>query len=123
MQLIIEGSRDRANPSRAEVEEAIRAMDGISRTQVALFESESVALTVGGGGGNFVVAIQKGTVVRVVLARPRPQGEDGWLEICNGQPVDYPLCEVVSVHEAVIAASAFLEDRREAPELLWDDLA
>ncbi len=96
-------------------------MDGVVRTQGALFESERDWLTIGGGNDAYVLALHKGDAIRVALDQPRPAHEDERVWICNGQPLEYPRSEVVSVDTAVPAPLAYLDDRGEASELLWDD--
>ena len=105
----------------AQVESALRALDGKIRTQVIL-EGDGKALMIGGGndgGYNLLVAVE---VDQQFFNLVNPQGHVGERNrlVIGGQEGIYTGRQVVNLDTVLQAASTFFESGECADNLAWE---
>jgi hypothetical protein len=118
-------SKELANPSWEDVEQAIKALDGKARNDVYLSPDPAVPetfLCVGGGNGEYVVSgsVEGERFPTVVV----PGGSDELVSlIVGGQLSEFPRRFIVDLNAALTAAKSFLESGRFGEgDVVWEDV-
>ncbi len=91
-----------AHPTRQQVADAIKALDGVARTSVSLeTRGESFMVVGGGDGGRYIVFAVISGVMHDLLSwdDPRPVRM-----VCGGQDAEYPGYLCVQLDAALAAA-------------------
>lgn len=108
-----------SNPSHADIERAIRGLDGIEKTLITLETESSAHLCIGGGeDGHYVcyATFDNNTFFSLVDL----QKGDGTLSlVVGGQEGDYSIQTIVSLTDVLIAAHDFAESGELATNLKW----
>ncbi|MEV4623892.1 Imm1 family immunity protein [Asanoa sp. NPDC049573] len=110
---------DHADPTPAEIEAAVRALDQHTRTEVVLTGHDDQYLAVEGGNGRYLVQLGSDVdddriVLRSVDAEP---GDE--VVVAAGQPRRVARRDVVDLDTALRAVHAFAADGRPDPALTW----
>lgn len=107
---------ERAGASLEECLEAIRRMDGLTRSHVTIAYMEN-SIMIGGGSREFIVTVETGTAIRNLLGPG--EEEDEFVELTvGGQACEFPQPYIVSLE---LAESALLQLLTEtAVELNWE---
>lgn len=107
-------------PSAADAEKAIRALDSVCRTLVTLVGEAGAHLAIGGGAGRYVVyaTYDNRSFHNLVGASKEPSS------VClnvGGQMGEFAARHIVSLEAAIQAALAFLETGQLASHLTWEE--
>lgn len=113
----ISGGKSIESPKWAEVEAAIRAMNGTDRTEVGVFSKDDEFLQVGGGGETYVCSVRADGRVHVLFDPHKVANETRW--VVAGQGAQYPEGECFPVSTIVDIAKWFWEHRTPSPEHHW----
>jgi hypothetical protein len=100
------------------IEAAIRSLNQKERTLVAIHESESKQMVVGGGGGIYVAYVTSGDESFNKLTNPEGR-EEGVVLVVGGQEGEYPHEECVSLDTVLRAARTFADRGIMDPALRW----
>lgn len=109
------------DPSLADIEAALRALDARVRTMLILHCDDGSQLVVGGGGGSYVVYIAEDEERFRNLVNSSAESRPPVVLRVGGQEGDYPARQVVgfgAAHEAVVA---YAQAGAPAPSLVWEE--
>ena len=114
-------NRELSNPNWAEIEMAIRELDGNDRTLV-LFGSNTPAphMAIGGGSdGRYIVyATHDNITFYTMVGTDRSEGKAVFT--AGGQAGDYPIRNCVKLEQALRAAQVFAEEGKVDGSFEWD---
>lgn len=111
------GSSRLLSPSWSDVEAAIRAMDGNTRSELGLFVDEDTFLQVGGGGGKYTCCVRAEGKLHVLTDPNRTSDETVWL--VAGQGDDVSLNECFPADMIIEVSKCFWEHRTVSPRYHW----
>lgn len=106
------------DPSWDDVSRAIQRLDAKTFTMVTIQRPGEQHLSVGGGGGQYVVyaTFDNGDFWNLVSRTV----DDGTVLLnAGGQDGEYPARQIVDLHQAQTAARAFFENTQLEPSLCW----
>lgn len=115
------------NPTWADVEREVGALDARTRTLVMLAPSPPQGapegdhhLAVGGGDGRFIVYTTEDNLDFWNLTAPDTSGTERTVRMTvGGQEGEYREAQFVSQDQALQAARRYFEDGQRAPGLVW----
>ena len=114
-------NREVSNPNWADIEMAIRELDGSDRTLVS-FGSNTPAphMAIGGGSeGRYIVyATHDNITFYTMVGTDRSEGKVVFT--AGGQPGDYRIRNCVTLEQALRAAQVFAEEGRVDNSFEWD---
>ncbi len=115
-----EGEKRIGNPSREQIETAIRALDADRCTLVSLTAGNAGTLLIGGGNGQYILTalFENG---RHLTARKSTEDSTGVELTVGGQTGIYSSNEIWTSDVAVHAAWEFVENGRLEPALHWTE--
>lgn len=103
-----------------EVENAIRIIDGKSKTGLLLRRDTNAEMIITGGrNGYFHVYISKRGEKPLSLVSPEADVEEEMEMIICGQGTDFRMWQLVHLPEAIAAARTFCESGEAEPSLTW----
>jgi hypothetical protein len=105
-------------PSQQDMEQALQRLDAETYTMMTIHGEGERHMTIGGGGGQYVVyATFDNEEFWNLLS---PQDEQGVVLLnAGGQEGDYPSGQIVNLEEACAAARTFFCQQRLDPDLRW----
>ena len=110
-----------AHPSREQIADLVRSIDGHSTTIVTIHGPEVAHLAVGGGPDRFIVyATRDNWEFKTLIASDHPQDRSLRPLIAGGQSGDYEVRKTVAREEALKAALRFASDGALEPSLMWE---
>ncbi|MCL2717139.1 MAG: Imm1 family immunity protein [Alphaproteobacteria bacterium] len=113
------GGKEIQNPTWEQVKAEILEMDGEQYTSVGMMVGDDDHLMIGGGGTHYIVSVRDGDRL---CAINNPNGDpERMVEVCVGEPSNFPEDELVGLDEALNAARWYFEHHTPEPNLPWKD--
>jgi Immunity protein Imm1 len=111
-------------PSAADVEDAIRALNGRDLNDLYLNLDDPTWMGIGGGAGKYLVSVtfKFGTNdERHFVACDRTRtGQPPVDMVVGGQPSDYPAHQIVDLSHALVAARTFVQSGTLSADIEWE---
>jgi hypothetical protein len=124
MQLVCDSRHDRrsnlqtiADPTWAQIEQAIRRLDASTHTEVAI--DNHGHMSVGGGDGRYFMSIFTDDERSLIASDPSKNADDKVHLVTGGQKALLPARRIVDTETALKAARSFFETGRPDATLSW----
>jgi Immunity protein Imm1 len=96
-------------PSEGDALDAVRALDGRTRTLVAVNAADGSSLTIGGGAGQYVAYVSTNDEKCFNLLADQEHGSGTVSLVAGGQEGDYPAEQVVELGQVLRAVRFFYQ--------------
>jgi len=108
------------NPSWAEIELAVRELDGRHRTEVSIAGDGEAHMSITGGNGSYLVSATPNNDLFYDLRNPEGAPEKVLKTVSGGQVVTVSALQAVSLDVALQAARTFAEKGEFDSSLTWE---